>query len=173
MLDNVLNTLQEINTLESTSQKQLSEEDEKRRRRLKAIRWSMFIGVSYVGYRFVASWIKKRREYKRMLRAGIRSNVAQPTGSSMIPHSRKWPHQYNNQHSHGWESNPYGHGWNDGGLHNMSHYERQSDCLSPYSRIQPSTMYTNHYQAVIPAIPKAFLITKHQMNFLFFLLLGS
>lgn len=145
MLDNVFSTLHEINTLESASQKHLSEEDKKRRRRLKAIRWSMLIGISYVGYRFVANWIKKRREYKRMLREGIHSNVTQTTGSSMIPRSRNWPQQHNNQYTSGWDSNQYAHGWNDGGLHNMAHYGGQSEPFSPYSRIRPNTMYPSQY----------------------------
>jgi hypothetical protein len=142
MLDNILNTLHEINTLENASQKQLSEEDKKRRRRLKALRWSILVGGSYVGYRVVANWIKKRREFKRIQFEGDlhRTNrVAHSAGSVMIPPSTSWQH-------HG---NQYGSEWSNTGAHNTGYYGGLGDPVGPHTRFRPTTpsMYSNQYQA--------------------------
>jgi len=75
MLDQALVMLHELRTLENREIQALSEEDQKRRRRLKAIRWSLMLGISYAGYSFVAKWMKKRRDYnrRRMLGGGMPS----------------------------------------------------------------------------------------------------
>lgn len=76
MLDQGLKLLQELRTLENQEIQALSEEDQKRRRRLKALRWSLMLGISYAGYSFVAKWLKKRKEFKRQKRiAGAQSGV--------------------------------------------------------------------------------------------------
>jgi len=64
MLDQVLATIHELKTLENSQNDRLSEEDQKRRRRLKALRWSIMLGFSYAGYSFFYKWLKRRREYK-------------------------------------------------------------------------------------------------------------
>ncbi len=76
MLDQALATIHELKTLETaTSGKILSEEEMKKRRRLKAIRWSIMLGISYGGYAFVRRWLKKRRDYKKFQSLNSNSNM--------------------------------------------------------------------------------------------------
>ena len=80
MLDQLLLTIKELKTLEeSQSSEQLSEEEQMKRRRLKALRWSLVLGISYAGYSLVAKWFKRRREYKsRRKMNGSNLNAALP-----------------------------------------------------------------------------------------------
>ena len=142
MLDKILNTLHEINTLENASQKQLSEEDKKRRRRLKALRWSILVGGSYVGYRLVANWMKKRMEYQKVqsqVDLYRTNNVAQSTGSVMIPPSTSWQHQ----------GNHYGPGRIHEGLYNSGSYGGLGGRVGPYTSSRQTTpsVYSNQFQA--------------------------
>ena len=78
MMDSALSTLEEIRVMEQTmsrmKEEHISEDDKKRRRRLKALRWSLVMGASYMGYRIVSRWLRRRREFQGWLE---RKNVNQ------------------------------------------------------------------------------------------------
>ena len=140
ILDKVLRTLHEINSLENISQKHLSEEDKKRRRRLKALRWSVLVGGSYIGYRFVANWIQKRREYSRIQSEGnlYRTNKLSNSNGSVVIPSR----------SSQYEFNPYGPEWANHGSYNSFTYGGHGDYMGPYTRFKRTmpSMHSNQYQ---------------------------
>ncbi len=104
MLDQGLKLVQELRTLENQEIQALSEEDQKRRRRLKALRWSLMFGISYAGYSFVSKWFKKRKEYKRRKRLvhtqggtsqyGQRFNTQGRMLSSQRPEGNVGQHSY-------------------------------------------------------------------------------
>ena len=75
MLDQALGVIHELQTLETHDNGRLTDEEKKKRRRLKAFRWSIMLGVSYGGYTLVRKWLRKRREYKnnygRMGKSGV------------------------------------------------------------------------------------------------------
>eukprot|EP00568_Trieres_chinensis_P008882 CAMPEP_0183309702 /NCGR_PEP_ID=MMETSP0160_2-20130417/25496_1 /TAXON_ID=2839 ORGANISM="Odontella Sinensis, Strain Grunow 1884" /NCGR_SAMPLE_ID=MMETSP0160_2 /ASSEMBLY_ACC=CAM_ASM_000250 /LENGTH=345 /DNA_ID=CAMNT_0025473767 /DNA_START=60 /DNA_END=1097 /DNA_ORIENTATION=+ len=69
MFDNALTMLNEMRALDlnSISDGNFSEEEKKRRRRLKALRWSLMLGVSYAGYKLVHRWLSRRRQLQQRL----------------------------------------------------------------------------------------------------------
>jgi len=86
MLDQALKYLDELKHLESLQthlQKPPTEEQIKKRRRLKAIRWSIMFGISYAGYKFVLKWYRKRKEYTR-----ARTRISRTTRTSMPGHAQ-------------------------------------------------------------------------------------
>jgi len=67
MLDRAVTTYQEMRILETKSNALESEEDTKRRRRLRALRWTMVMAATVVAYKlmrlaFVGSSTKRRRK---------------------------------------------------------------------------------------------------------------
>ena len=72
--DNAISTLNEIRALNIASasdEEEMSEEEIKRRRRLKALRWSLVMGVSYAGYKLMRRWLLRRRQLRQMIASGI------------------------------------------------------------------------------------------------------
>ena len=67
MVDQALAVMHELKTLETHNNEQLSDEEKKKRRRLKAIRWSIMMGVTYAGYTFVRRWLRKRKKYRNFM----------------------------------------------------------------------------------------------------------
>jgi len=65
MLDQTLAIIEEVKRMEEGKEnKQLSPEEIKRRRRLKAIRWSIMIGITYLGSKAILKWFQRRRVYQ-------------------------------------------------------------------------------------------------------------
>ncbi len=95
MMDQALSTIHELKTLEETNDNgELSEEEKKKRRRLKAIRWSIVFGISYAGYSLFRKWLRKRRYYKEyMSRTGGRMITGQD-------HSHHHSHNHNQYSSY-------------------------------------------------------------------------
>lgn len=62
--------IHEIKTLstQKVATKNLSDEERKRRRRLKAIRWGLLFGASYASFWTILKWYKKRKDLKRRKR---------------------------------------------------------------------------------------------------------
>ena len=58
MFDHALVTFKEMRTLDTSITE--TEEDKKRRRRLKALRWAMIMGFAYGGYRLIRRMIRRR-----------------------------------------------------------------------------------------------------------------
>ena len=68
MIDHTLATLQELQTIhKETEGKIMTAEDEKHRRRLKAIRICLVAGCTYMSYIGIMRWLKKRRDWSRRL----------------------------------------------------------------------------------------------------------
>ena len=59
MMDTALVTMQDLKSLECKDLSLLSEEEQKKRRRLKALRWGLMMGVSYVGVKVVMKWWRR------------------------------------------------------------------------------------------------------------------
>ena len=79
--DNAISTLNEIRALNIASasdEEEMSEEEIKRRRRLKALRWSLVMGVSYAGYKLMRRWLLRRRQLRHMIATGVN-----PAGQSV------------------------------------------------------------------------------------------
>lgn len=74
--DNAVSTLNEIRALNiaSASEDEMSEEEVKRRRRLKALRWSLVMGVSYAGYKLMRRWLLRRRQLRQMIASGVNNS---------------------------------------------------------------------------------------------------
>lgn len=77
MFDQALSAIHELKTLEANDNVQLSDEEKKKRRRLKAIRWSIVFGISYAGYSFIRKWLRKRKQYREYMRQGGRNLLSQ------------------------------------------------------------------------------------------------
>lgn len=58
MFDHALVTFNEMRTLDASVTE--TEEDKKRRRRLKALRWAMIMGFAYGGYRLIRRMMRRR-----------------------------------------------------------------------------------------------------------------
>lgn len=65
MFDHTLAIIHEVRTLEEQESKTLSPDQIKKRRRLKAIRWSIMFGITYAGYNVIVKWFQRRRDYQR------------------------------------------------------------------------------------------------------------
>jgi hypothetical protein len=66
MLDQALAMIHELQTLEDRrGNVTLSPEQVKRRRRLKAIRWGILLGILSAGYNVIQKWFQRRRDYQR------------------------------------------------------------------------------------------------------------
>lgn len=68
MADQALFYIYEMRTLQEVATKNLSDEERKRRRRLKAIRWGLLFGASYASFWTILKWYKKRKDLKRRKR---------------------------------------------------------------------------------------------------------
>lgn len=87
MLDRAVKTYHEMRTLEAQSNALESEEDTKRRRRLRALRWTMVVAATYAGYKlmrmaFVGSTTTQKRRRRRMITTAQAPPPLQYGGSS-------------------------------------------------------------------------------------------
>jgi hypothetical protein len=93
MLDRAVKTYHEMRTLEAQSNALESEEDTKRRRRLRALRWTMVVAATYAGYKlmrmaFVGSTTQsRRRRIRRSIAAGQAPLPYGGGSSDMLPWS--------------------------------------------------------------------------------------
>ena len=105
MIDQALAAMHELKTVEMHHSEmqydQLSDEEKKKRRRLKAIRYSIMIGISYAGYSFVRKWLRRRREYKKYLQYNNASSSS--SGGGGMVNQRQ---QYNSHHNKHQQQNP-------------------------------------------------------------------
>lgn len=69
MFDHAIATLNDMRALSinAAAEEELPEEEIKRRRRLRAMRWSLVLGVSYAGYKIMRRWLMRRRELRNMI----------------------------------------------------------------------------------------------------------
>lgn len=74
LFDNAISTLNEIRALNIASasdEEEMSEEEIKRLRRLKALRWSLVMGVSFAGYKLMRRWVLRRRQLRHVIATGV------------------------------------------------------------------------------------------------------
>lgn len=71
MFDQALATIHELQTLQDRENEKLSLEQMKRKRRLKAIRWSIMLGITFAGYNVIRQWFQRRRDYQRRRRLAL------------------------------------------------------------------------------------------------------
>ena len=64
MFDRALAVLNEMSVLDAAAvpDEELPEEEKKRRRRLRALRWSLMMGVSFAVYKLVRRWLSRNRQ---------------------------------------------------------------------------------------------------------------
>mmetsp|Transcript_25500 Transcript_25500/g.37818 ORF Transcript_25500/g.37818 Transcript_25500/m.37818 type:complete len:271 (+) Transcript_25500:1-813(+) len=87
MIDHALqyiHQLQHLDQLQSQQTTPLTEEQIKQKRRLKAIRWSLMLGISYGGFKIVLKWYRKRKGYAKA-RAFARNRIAPLASPSALP----------------------------------------------------------------------------------------
>ena len=124
MLDQGLTLLQDLKTLEKKEIQSLSEEEQMRRRRLKALRWSIMLGISYVAYSSVSKWLRRRKEYRRRKRItgvmGREGNNAQYPGSQNRSYLSSGNRLSNRYDGNGSMHN--GHGYDRSGTYNQGYY---------------------------------------------------
>lgn len=83
MLDHALKTYSEMRTLEKLQEHEAeTEEDKKRRRRLRALRWALVVLISYTGYRVVRLAFSKKN--RKRLPPSSRYNTNNKSGMSAI-----------------------------------------------------------------------------------------
>ena len=79
MLDNAIETFQEMRTLDVISQEYESEEKRKRRKRLKALRWAMVTAVTFATYKLLKRFLSRPRTApQRILAAPPVHRIPQP-----------------------------------------------------------------------------------------------
>ena len=76
MMDQILSVVNELKTLERKDETILTQEEQKRRRRLKALRWGIVLSISYAGYSMVYKWLKRRRDFKKRRLMGMTGTTA-------------------------------------------------------------------------------------------------
>ena len=122
MLDSALSTLSEMRALEqrmSKSETEMTEEEKKRRRRLKALRWSFLLGVSYMGYRFVLKWVRRRRQLKEFYKMQMHNDQSGMGSSrSALANSQSYDIHSNHQN--------YPNGYRHHGQPSYSNYDGSS-----------------------------------------------
>lgn len=100
MFDHALVTFKEMRALDASVTE--TEEDKKRRRRLKALRWAMIMGFAYGGYRLI-----RRMMQRRMSASTHRQTIQAPTmqtSSAVYPYTTPQSYganQYVVPHSYG------------------------------------------------------------------------
>ena len=119
MFDQALKYLDELKHLESVQghmniHQPLTEEQIKKRRRLKAIRWTIMFGISYAGYKLVLKWYRKRREYTR-----ARTRIASMSASTTTRQGRA--QMQNSMALHDNHGHEYGHGQIRGQVRGQDH----------------------------------------------------
>jgi hypothetical protein len=89
MIDQILGLVNELKSLEGKDETKLTQEEQKRRRRLKALRWGIVLSISYAGYSMVYKWLKRRRDWKkrRLLRASSMGSIEAGTMSPFVSNS--------------------------------------------------------------------------------------
>jgi hypothetical protein len=97
MVDHAIHVYKEMRAVEMASQHSELPEDKKRRRRLRALRWCIMLGVSYAGYKIIRMAFRKRT--MRIEYGGAQTQYPQRS-SAMVPYSQGYSSNYN--------SSPYG-----------------------------------------------------------------
>ena len=89
MLDHAIVSWKDMRKLEQRSLENETEEDKKRRRRLRALRWCMIVGVCYTAYRFVRKVVQAHMRRKQFLLLGASNN----SGAAIVPaaHHQHYP----------------------------------------------------------------------------------
>mmetsp|Transcript_31891 Transcript_31891/g.70671 ORF Transcript_31891/g.70671 Transcript_31891/m.70671 type:complete len:380 (+) Transcript_31891:153-1292(+) len=93
MFDHAIATLNDMRALSSNaaSEEELPEEEIKRRRRLRAMRWSLVLGISYAGYKIMRRWLMRRRELRNMITyaagGGVGPGGAHDAGQRQLAYS--------------------------------------------------------------------------------------
>jgi hypothetical protein len=122
--DNAISTLNEIRALNiaSASEEEMSEEEIKRRRRLKALRWSLVMGVSYAGYRLIRRWFMRRRQLRQMIASGVHPEQGVGVGTGIGSGEPAYANRYSPYGAPTGES-PYGYGSSNHMHMNGSQYD--------------------------------------------------
>ena len=132
MLDQSLALIHELKTIENQHHKTLTEEEKKKQRRLKAMRWAIMMGISYAGYSFVRKWLKRRREYKNFIKMGSSGSRGMMLLNEPM---RQQQHSYSNSHNSNdnyYSSSPRYHnpGYSYGNHYNQSGYQPMYSSMS-------------------------------------------
>lgn len=119
MFDHAVATIQEMQALER--RRVLTDEEKRRQRRLRALRWTLATAVTYAVYRLVRRWTSSRRQPQRIQQGNYPSSLQ----------------GYDNALASGASNTPYT-------SHNMNPYS--SAAMSPYQPYRQS--HTGEYGAL-------------------------
>jgi len=141
MIDHTLSTLNQVRLLDETPSsrtltKHQTEEEKKRRRRLKALRWSLVLSVSYAAYRIVRYLVRRssrQRRNGRYLSSSPSSSYLQR--GAYAPNSNSYHDDYYSRRLSG---------MGDVGMHHEpSMYDEYGDRMSGYTSSMGRQRYNN------------------------------
>jgi uncharacterized membrane protein YgcG len=113
MMDHAIATFHELRALEAKEKKHETKEDKKKRQRLKALRWALVMGTSWVVYKLI------RRITSSSRRRRLRHNGASSTNAIMPNNNYSPSYSYG---TGGYGSSMYGPSMNGGGYNSSSPY---------------------------------------------------
>jgi hypothetical protein len=115
MFDHAVASYSEMRVIEAAAGEFESEEDKKRRRRLRALRWAMVTAATYAGYKCI-KWLfsSSRRRHQRPMLEGQPSTAMGGYSAPYRPYSSD-PYAQQPAHNGSYGSSPYGGGYSYGG----------------------------------------------------------
>ena len=93
MLDHAAKTWHEMQEIEAQSRELESEEDKKRRRRLRALRWALVTAVTFGAYKLLRSVFRKKQRPMIQQHRGQPSSPYRPPASSYYGHNPAYGNQ--------------------------------------------------------------------------------
>jgi hypothetical protein len=114
MFDHAVASYSEMRVMEAAAGEFESEEDKKRRRRLRALRWAMVTAATYAGYKCI-KWLfsSSRRRHQRPMLEGQPSTAMGGYSAPYRPYSSD-PYAQQPAHNGSYGSSPYGGGYSYG-----------------------------------------------------------
>ncbi len=111
MMDHALATFQELRALEAVSTERETEEQKRRRQRLRTLRWAFMMGSSWLLYKLIRRLTSRRR----------RIEAGASAGAGITPYSSGYNTGYNNS-MHGMNGGGYGSMFGTGGQYGGGGY---------------------------------------------------
>ena len=155
MVDQVLKTLHDMNaTTTLCNNDDTSEEEKQRKRKLKALRWTMVFGISYIGYKLIRKWLRQRRAIRdyhhRLSNTSYNPTPPTTTNSSITPYPSSTQYGGGNYYTGGGgPSYPYqsNHYHNSYGMNNMMspYTPNHNNYYNGSQSYYPNNQYSSYY----------------------------
>ena len=148
MVDQVLKTLHDMNATTNLCINDTSEEEKQRKRKLKALRWTMVFSISYIGYKLIRKWLRQRRairDYHRNTNHRPSNISYNPQTTAITPYSSST--QYGGNYAGGGPTSPYySNNYHNSYGMNMSPYgPNQNHYFNGSQSYYPNNQYSSYY----------------------------